>query len=514
MFKKFFSAVREKWESYEPQEKTRAADIRKGLPYAIADGPASQSMETLASGPFLIAYALALGANNLVIGLLAAMPFLGNFAQAPAAYLVERYRKRRKLCLIISFCSRPIFLIAASLAFFEPNPVLPWLLVLCFLLRYLCGSAATCAWNSWLRDFLPVKIQGRYYAARLKYMTMAIIACNLIGAIIIDRWSAAWPAKSIFAYTFLLLGSFSAGLASTYCMSKVPEPQMDPGEEVSIPFRKKFFEPFKVQNFRRLMTFLGMWNFGLNLVAPFFAVVMIQVMDISLTGVVLLTILSQISSLFIISIWGAIADRFSNKSVLFLAVPVYIFAILLWVFTMWPDRHSLTVPLLVIIYILIGVATAGVNLSTNNIAIKLAPKGKAARYLSANSVVNAICAGTAPIIGGGCADFFQDIELSLIVQWKTASESLTFQTLFITHWDFFFMFAAFIGALSLILLTRVKEQGEVKESIVLQDFIQRTRRSFSNLTAFPLFRAKFKKTSSVPVVEETPAEEEQAGWGS
>ncbi|MGN0903659.1 MAG: MFS transporter [Alphaproteobacteria bacterium] len=514
MLKKIFGRIRRKWDKYEPVPKTGAAAVRKALPFAIGDGPASQAMETLASGPFLVAYALALGANNLVIGLLAALPFLGNFAQAPAAYLVEKVRKRKKLALVISFCCRPLFLIAALLAFFVPNPVLPTLLVLCFAGRYLCGSAATCTWNSWMRDLLPVKIQGRYYAARLRYMTVAVIACNLLGAFLIDRWNVLWPSRGIYAYSFLLFLSFCAGMVSIYCMSRVPEPAMAPDEEVELSFARKFIEPFKVPNFRRLMTFLGVWNFGLNLVAPFFTVVLIRQLGISLTGVVLLTILSQLSSFFIISIWGAIADRFSNKSVLSLAVPVYIFSILLWIFTTWPETHVMTVPLLVLIYVLIGIATAGVNLAANNIALKLAPRGRAAVYLSANSVVNAVCAGTAPIIGGTCADFFQDIQLSLIVQWKTALESVSFQTLIVSHWDFFFMFAAFIGSFSLLFLTRVREQGEVKEAVVLQEFLNRTRRSFSNLASFTFLRMKFSEKPPVPPVQEKAEEEELTGWGS
>ena len=72
MLKKIFGRIRRKWDKYEPVPKTGAAAVRKALPFAIGDGPASQAMETLASGPFLVAYALALGANNLVIGLLAA----------------------------------------------------------------------------------------------------------------------------------------------------------------------------------------------------------------------------------------------------------------------------------------------------------------------------------------------------------------------------------------------------------------------------------------------------------
>ena len=100
------------------------------------------------------------------------------------------------------------------------------------------------------------------------------------------------------------------------------------------------------------------------------------------------------------------------------------------------------------------------------------------------------------------------------MQWKTALESVSFQTLIVSHWDFFFMFAAFIGSFSLLFLTRVREQGEVKEAVVLQEFLNRTRRSFSNLASFTFLRMKFSEKPPVPPVQEKAEEEELTGWGS
>lgn len=515
MVRSFFAKIKGLWDRNDPHEIT-ATDVKDAVPYMLGDGVAFQTMESFASGPFLVAYALILGANNLIIGVLAALPFLGNIAHIPTSYLIEKIRKRKKIALTVSILGRPMFLLAAGLAFLKPDPVLlPWLLVACYFIRYLCDSAATYTFYSWVRDLLPPKIQPQYYAQRMKYMTFAVVICSLVGAGIIDIWEKYWPESGVLSHLLLLVFAFIAGMTSVYFLSRVPEPQIHVAPD-TISFLKKLTEPFKVPNFRRLMTFLGIWNFSVNLVAPFFTVVMIQVMDIPLTTVVLLTILSQVSGLFIISIWGAVAERFSNKSVLFLAVPVYMFAVFLWLFTRMPETHALTLPLLVFIYLLIGVATAGVNIATNNLTLKLAPKGRATRYISVNNFITAICAGTAPIIGGGCADYFKNIELSLIVQWKTASESFAFRTLSITYWDFFFIFTVLVGLISLLFLSQVKEQGEVKEATALQDFLSRTRRSISQLGLLSASRLKLKDTSGISTVTIEPdtTEEEHAGWGS
>jgi len=56
------------------------------------DGLTTQAIATLTGGVFLVAFALKLGASNLVIGILAAIPPLGQLIQIPAIYIVEKYR--------------------------------------------------------------------------------------------------------------------------------------------------------------------------------------------------------------------------------------------------------------------------------------------------------------------------------------------------------------------------------------------------------------------------------------
>ena len=47
----------------------------------------------------MAAYALALGANNLQIGVLAALPLIAQVVQLPAILAVERYRARKSIGL-------------------------------------------------------------------------------------------------------------------------------------------------------------------------------------------------------------------------------------------------------------------------------------------------------------------------------------------------------------------------------------------------------------------------------
>jgi DNA-binding transcriptional LysR family regulator len=64
------------------------------------------------------------------------------------------------------------------------------------------------------------------------------------------------------------------------------------------------------------------WTFAVNMATPFFVVYMIDRLDLSLTLVTALLVLSQLANIMSLKAWGRIADRFSNKSVLAVAGPL------------------------------------------------------------------------------------------------------------------------------------------------------------------------------------------------
>src|SRR5271165_6655770 len=72
---------------------------RRALRLVLYDALASEAMGTLTTGVFLAGFAVELGAPNLAIGVLAAVPFFVQLLQIPAVLLVERLRARRDICV-------------------------------------------------------------------------------------------------------------------------------------------------------------------------------------------------------------------------------------------------------------------------------------------------------------------------------------------------------------------------------------------------------------------------------
>jgi len=332
-----------------------------------------------------------------------------------------------------------------------------------------------------MRDLVPQDRLGSFFSKRMRLSTGLGVVLSLAAAFYIDYWKKAFPNVELYGYSIMFAAGSIAGLVGVYFISTIPEPRMATGEGEADFFRL-ISQPFKDANFKELVMFLGSWNFAINLAAPFFTVYMLKRLQLDMSFVIAFTILSQIMNVAFLRIWGRFSDRFSNKSVLGVSGPLFMGCILAFTFTAMPEKHILTIPLLVVIHVLMGISMAGVTLASGNIGLKLAPKGRATAYLAANSLVNSLAAGVAPILGGRFADFFAERQLSLMLKWTSPERELTFQTFHFQHWDFFFLFAFLIGLYSIHRLTRVKEIGEVEEEIVVHELISQVRRDMRNLS--------------------------------
>lgn len=467
--------------SLAPAPTITRLERRQGLGWLIRNGVASQGMETLTAGAFVVAFALELGASNLMIGFLAAIPHLVQIAQLVGIYLVERLRQRRLICVTAGLFSRPMLLVMALAAFVAaPFPAL-LLLALGFAGRYFFGAIVGASWNAWIRDLVPERELGRFFARRLAVMTAVGAILSLAAAAFIDLWPEATGRRAAEAYALLQLLAFLLGLISVYCMVRMPEQAMERATQ-PLGLKELLARPFGDPNFRSLIIFLGSWNFAVNLAAPFFTVHMLLRLKLDLTTVILLTILSQVANVAVLRLWGRIADRFSHKSVLRVCAPLFILCIFGWIFTAAPEPYGLTLPLLATIHILTGVATAGVTLASGNIGLKLAPRGEATAYLASISLINAAAAGIAPVIGGLTADFFVNRELELLVHWMAPEREVFIEALSLRAWDFFFITAALIGVYSIHRLALVREVGEVHERLVLIEVMIEARRAVRSLS--------------------------------
>lgn len=467
---------------WRPQETLTEEEVQSGLSYVIKDGIASQAMGILTGGAFLVAFAIKLGASNFVIGLLAAIGPLAQLLQLPSIYLVERIRNRRAIVVVTAGLGRACWVLIAVSPFLFGAKVGLAILLGSMIVASAFGAMSGCSWNSWMRDLIPQNILGSFFSKRMRLATGVGIALSIGAAIYLDYFKKLLPNYELHGYSILFLLGVAAGALGLFFLARTPERRMPPSEE-----RPRIFgvlvQPFRDENFRKLMAFMCSWNFAVNLAGPFFMVYMLKRLGLSMSFIIGLSIVSQVMNFAFLKIWGKYTDRFSNKSVLAVCGPLFILAILAWTFTTMPEKYFLTVPLLIIIHVVTGLSSAGVSLASGNIGLKLAPEGQATAYLATNTIVNSVAAGIAPILGGKFADLFAGRELAWTLEYTSPGGKFALPTLNLQQWDFFFALAFLIGLYSLHRLAMIKEVGEVEEKVVVSELFAEVSGQVRNLSS-------------------------------
>lgn len=446
----------------------------------LFDGVFSQVMAALTGGAILVGFALSMSASNKVIGLIAAIGPLTQLLQIPAIVLVERVRRRKAVVLVVSTLGRASWLAAAAIPFVVA-PELRVLALLIALCLYFSGAAiANSAYNSWKRDLVPDPVMGRYFAHRLTIATAAGALVTLGAGLFVDHGQSLFADPRHVFSPMLLLGGL-AGLGGVLFLGRIPEPPMAPPESTSLV--GLLTEPLRETNFRRLLMFLGSWNFAINLAAPFFSVYMLVRLHLPMTWVLGLSVVSQLANVSFFAIWGRLADRLGHKSVLGLSGSLFVASIAMWPFTTLPERYTLTVPLLLVIHALAGMSTAGVTLAAASITLKLAPRGKATAFLATNALISGVAATLAPALGGLMADGLALRRLTLQLSWSgSESHSLMFRALDLSGLDFLFVGAVVLGLYALHRLLAVEEVGEVVDGEPAVELYSEIRRAMSHIS--------------------------------
>ncbi len=459
----------------KPKPTLTDEEISKGLRWMTLEGISSMGFGSITGSGFLAAYALILGANNFQIGILAALPFITQPLQIPLILVVERLKRRKLLAAGSWFLAQlfwiPIALIPVFIS--VPGALSVSALLSLMALRSLLGTITNANWNGWMRDLIPPEIRGTYLSRRLSYATVAAIVFGLGASGFVQFWEAqSAPENAVFGYVIaMLVGAVFLGMASSVFMALIPEPMMQSPIGEQPPLLKSLAQPLRNTNFRRLMNFLLIRSFTVNLAVPFFAVYMLQKIGLPLIVVISLTVLSQFSNVLFLRVWGPMLDRLGNKVILSVCTSLFLLVILGWTFTTLPGPHFLTLPMLVVLHIFVGIATAGINISTGTVGMKLAPQERAMPYLTGASIATNLGAGLAPLVGGYFADFFSVRSFQISAEWVDPAQVILLPAFSLTGYDFLFLISFILGLLSLNALSKVQEEGEVDRQVVLDELM-------------------------------------------
>jgi len=284
---------------------------------SIVEGAFAQAHTTLsgAGSVFITKFALMLGAGPMAFGLLSAFGQLALLFQPLSSLLTRRATTRRAFTVFWALAGR------LMVPFYGLLPLLlPWDQALrAFLAFYLISAVAQSmsgnAWMAWIGEMVPTPVRGRFLARRSRILLVVGASLAFAGGALVDRFQAggegfARPERLPELMAVLFGLATLLGVIGLAILWRQPE---DPKTPESESARELLSLPFRDPNFRRLLFFNVWWMLAIGVGAPFWQPYMITGFHMSLVTVQIYGIISTVSALATVGLWGRFVDRFGNR---------------------------------------------------------------------------------------------------------------------------------------------------------------------------------------------------------
>lgn len=371
----------------------RARRTRVSLRACLAEGVVAEIIAALCGGGAVTAWALHLDAGPTLIGVLFALSYFSQALQFPAAWITSRFG-RRKVAIWGHATSRILLLGLVPLPFLP----LPTVAKQAWLLTLLSASAVLVmvghnAWLTWVTDLVPARIRGRFFGKRTAWATFVGTSFTLLTG----HWFDRARADGDFGGTLSLFAAlgFTAGLVTTWLMTKQHEPGNEPDERMHL---RDLRAPFVHEPTRRLLVYQALWNAAVGLTISVSAVYMLTELRVGFVGVGLYNATLALARIVSAPLWGRAIDRLGSRPILILCAAGAAVSSLLWV-TIEPGQ----VGLLAIEAPLTGLLLAGHEIALFAIPMAVVPQKNRPVHLAAFAMVGGIAFGLASTAGGAAS---------------------------------------------------------------------------------------------------------------
>ncbi|MCS7151693.1 MAG: MFS transporter [Endomicrobia bacterium] len=361
----------------------------KSLYFSFLDGIFASIMMGFTLN-YVIPFALVLGANNVQIGILNALPQLfGSIIHLKAADIVEYTKSRLKVITLFVFLQSVSYLLILSLLFITSQQHILWFIALTTL-SSIFSSIVGSVWLSLMSDTVEKDKYGEYFAWRGK--VLGII--NLFASFLAGFFLGIIENKF---YGFIIL-FFLAGIAriiSGYFISKMEDipVAVTPDEKFSYV---EFIRRFKESNFVKYVLFVSLFSFAVSIATPFFNVYMLKELGMSYYEYTVVTLSAAVSGLFLLPFWGRAADKIGNAKVVKVTGLLICFLPILWIF-------SKNLIYLILINIFGGYVWAGFNLAVVNFIFDAASQKVRTRCVSYFNFTNGMFIFLGTLLSGWLA---------------------------------------------------------------------------------------------------------------
>ncbi len=233
--------------------------------------------------------------------------------------------------------------------------------------------------------------------------------------------------------------------------------------------RKSLRQPLKDRNFLKFTSATSLWKFASEMALPFYSVYIVAVLHYPVWMVIALSCISQLSSTYFLRIAGSIMDRLGYRPVIALSFAAFSVSAILFTFTTLPEKHPLTLPILITIYSLDGFYSSIPPLAVMNTIAKITPKGSSASYYAFGNVMNSISGAAGSLTGGLLAAIFISANFAVKIDIESSLGFLEIPAIHLASYDFLFLISALLSLVAAKMLRFFSEENASNEEEVKKE---------------------------------------------
>lgn len=378
---------------------------REGRRLAYQNGAVWALGNGLTSSTLVIYLALELGAPGagLAISMILAAPRIAGLLRMAAPSLIRWFGDRKRFCLaayllsVVVLAALPGCIVIRSL---QTPYVGLIVLVTAWCVYHLLEYLGTVALWAWLGDLVPLPIRGRFLGRRERWMVTGQAVGMLVAALFTMFVRDAWPELPKWLVYVLTaeVGVVMMAL-SLLPLAAMPDPGCERNSEPQVPAaRRSLLAPLTDKRFRRLIYFGCWFSFFNGVTQSVQYLYPARVLAISLGFMLLLKMGMRLGQLGISPTMGRLADRFGNRPVMLLTLPIVASGPLFYFFST-PDQWYWMIGAWVV-----WIAYAGINVCLPNLMLKLAPGEEKEAYIASFYAISGLCIAASTLLGGWLFD--------------------------------------------------------------------------------------------------------------
>lgn len=378
----------------------------------------------VSTGSALTGFIRDMGANNIIYGLVIAMPHLGSVFQPLASHLLSKGHCPLKIIKISGIIQRSVWVILGVVPFLFKNNLSYGLYTAILFLGISCmsGSFFILSQIVVFSQVIPQNIRGSFLTFRSRIGIIVASVFGILISLVLDKTAFSWN----YLIAFVLAGV--TGLGEIICVSNI----------IIIPKQKEKskFEPKKIiksilknKSFLKYVRFWTCWNFVYTLTSPFVAVYCLQNLSLSFMEYnIFCVIIPNIVSISVLPFWGRRIDRNGCKPVMYVSFTVTALLSVLWLFA---KPQNILIPSL--FHIIGGAFWIMVEVTNTHMMISQIPDSNRESYTGIFSAVSTVFGhGLAAIFSGYILNGLNDLLNSQSTFWNSIPLD-NFQLLFIVN---------------------------------------------------------------------------------